>query len=306
MNTRRLLTTFATCLAFTACGGGSSSDNPDAAETTAPDAAAGDNLTVVTPDVVIQPGQEITYCYYFDMPNTDEVAVHKWASTMTPGSHHLILYFTDSSVAAGTLVENCNTGISDEWTYSSQTPVNSAEMPDGVAMKVAGSQRAFMQMHYLNASDEPLTAHSVLTAEVVAAGTAYVPAAAYITYSQGFSIAANSPGSVSHTCTVPAGAQFFSLSTHSHQWSTDVTVMDGANMVLATDNWEHPEVKTWDQPYYTFASGKLSYECNYFNGSNVPVNEGSSAQTNEMCMAVGYFFPAPTGSKLCVNDFLIN
>ena len=93
-------------LTLAACGGDSGSgDNagPDAGLDL--DAATSPNtLRIVTPDVVIEPGQEITYCYYFDMPNTEAVAIKRWASTMSQGSHHLILYFSDQAAQpAGTL-----------------------------------------------------------------------------------------------------------------------------------------------------------------------------------------------------------
>jgi hypothetical protein len=36
----------------------------------------------------------------------------------------------------------------------------------------------------------------------------------------------------------------------------------------------------------------------------VAVTEGQSAATDEMCMAVGYFFPA-TAPKFCINSFAV-
>ena len=40
-------------------------------------------FSVASKDVVIDPGQEITYCYYFRTPNTDALPIRKWKSTMT-------------------------------------------------------------------------------------------------------------------------------------------------------------------------------------------------------------------------------
>ena len=39
-----------------------------------------------------RPAHEVTYCYYFHTPNTAPVAINKWVSDMTPGSHHMIFF----------------------------------------------------------------------------------------------------------------------------------------------------------------------------------------------------------------------
>jgi len=294
-------------LLISAACGSSSSTEADAGAADV-DADSSEVLRVVSPDIELQPGEEITYCYYFDMPNEAEVGVRQWSSTMTPGSHHLILFLADASApAAGTLVPDCDGfNLGDEWTYSAQTPEQTSVLPAGTGMPVAANQRAFIQMHYLNSGDTVIEAHAELEATTYPAGTPYTRAAAYITYSQGFSIPANSPGSVSDTCAVPAGAKFFAMSTHSHKQSTSTEVRDGKSMVLTSANWEHPTVETWsDDPFYTFASGDLTYQCDYYNPTGTTVNEGASAEFNEMCMAVGYYFPAPQGSKLCVNGFVL-
>src|SRR5258706_9355551 len=51
-------------------------------------------FTITSPDVTIPAttGNEVTYCYYFHTPNTTPIAVNKWVSDMTPGSHHMIFF----------------------------------------------------------------------------------------------------------------------------------------------------------------------------------------------------------------------
>src|SRR5262245_15588571 len=67
---------------------------------------------VVTPILELQPGAEVTYCYYTRMPNPEMVGVKQWESKMTPGSHHMIVYFTQTELKpAGTLTaEGCGGG----------------------------------------------------------------------------------------------------------------------------------------------------------------------------------------------------
>ena len=78
-------------------------------------------------------------------------------------------------------------------------------------------------------------------------------------------------------------------------------------MVFDSTDWEHPGAKNWNAtPFYTFTANKLTWTCTYNNnGETTPNNTitivaGQSAQTNEMCMATGYFFPS-TGPKFAIE-----
>ena len=75
---------------------------------------------------------------------------------------------------------------------------------------------------------------------------------------------------------------------------------DGATQILDNRDWEHPEVTDWlAPPHYQF-KGDLTYICEYLNDTKDWLYDGTSARTDEMCMAVGYFFPAD-GPKQCIN-----
>lgn len=290
-------------LSFAACGSDNQGD--DDVPIDAP-SAPGSSFRITTPDITIHAGEEITYCYYTTIPTTETLGVKRWSSTMTPGSHHLILYFGDSGKPDGTIDQSCG-GISGGggipyWTYSAQNAVAEAVMPSGVGMTVPAGQKAYVQMHYLNTGDADIQAHVQIDAETYASAETYTPAAAFITYNTQINIPANSTGTAGGTCAVPAGVKFFTMSTHAHKQATHTEVKDAAAMVFQSDNWEHPGAQQWTaDPFYTFASGSLTYRCDYNNTTNRTIREGQSAATDEMCMAVGYFFPA-TGPKFCVNS----
>ena len=318
--------TFASVLTA-GCGGGTPAGSPDApgaGDAGAPDGelpVPAEGFQVRTPDIEIQPGQEITYCYYFHTPNTAPTVVKSWQSRMTPGSHHMILYFTSAAdMPDGTLDPSGNCGTASSladlpvWTYLAQSADNEADMPsdDGtgkpVGMAVPANQPAVMQMHYLNTTEAPLTVHVTLDANGYPAGTAYTPAAAFVTYNTKIDIPAGSgqTATAQGSCDVSPSAKFFTLSTHSHKQAVETQVHDGAAMVLDSLDWEHPAVMTWGaSPFFSFASGKLTYQCDYVNQGDAEIKTGPSAQTNEMCMAIGYQFPATT-SKLCLNSTVVN
>jgi hypothetical protein len=296
-------------------GGGS--QDPGGGGTTLPPPARG--FQVVSKAVAIPAGKEITYCYYFKTSNTVMLPIQSWKSHMSPGSHHMILYFTKTEQQPeGTLTVNCGGGTglaADVWTYSSQVEDQEFHMPgnDGTGLPLAQlvppGQPAYIQMHYLNATDHEISAHVELNGNAYADGTTVRGAAPFITYKVQIAIdaAQGSKASVTGTCSVSSNLKFFTMSTHVHKQGVRTAVKDGGTMVFESTDWEHPGSTSWDAaPFFSFASGTLTNQCDYLNatGTMQPIVQGPSAATNEMCMAVGYFFdPARTSvtARTCLN-----
>ncbi len=313
---------FVLLTSLTACGGGGGDDDPT------PD--AGDNLPpppdrgfrIISPDIAIEPGQEITYCYYFRTPNTEPMAVKHWKSEMTPGSHHMIMYTTNNdSKPVGTVSsDECGFGTDPsnvpKWTYSAQTPSAELVLPsdDGtgkpLAQEIAPNTAGYFQMHYLNATDATINVHVVLDAVALEANEIYTKTAPFITFNGDIRIDPNAVGVVeSESCSTPANSKFWMMSTHAHKQAVKTRVLDGADEVFASTDWEHPGASMFMTPaeFYTFKTGALTYECTYDNtGSNHnnTIQTGDSAEFDEMCMASGYFFPA-TKAVFCYNNFVV-
>jgi len=307
------------CLFLVACGGGGGTSDNMGDDTPMPDANTIDpparGFQIVTPDIMIMPLQEITYCYYFRTPNTEPMAIKKWVSQMTPGSHHLIMFTTGNTdkMPPGTMTAvNCGFGAAGQsvpnWTYSAQTPDASMQLPldDGtgkpLAIDIPANSAGFVQMHYYNPGDTPITAHVTINAEALDAGAPYTKTAAYITYDGSISI---DPGETNHVesqdCGVPADSKFWLMSTHAHKQAIKTEVLDGTDQVFMSTDWEHPGAQAWmASPFRTFASGKVTSRCTYNNPTGRVITDGDSAATDEMCMASGYYFPA-TKSLICFN-----
>ncbi len=282
-----------------------------------------DGFQLKTPDITIGAGAEETWCWYFKAPNVKTLAIKKWASHMTPGSHHMIMYTTSGPNADhppnGAAVKGgCDQGSVSSlpvWTYSTQMPDQEQPLPvdDGagkpVGMEIAAGQYGHLEMHYNNKTDLDIVANVTLNAEAYPDGTSYTPTAAYVTYNAGLSIPSPSNDlAISQTCAVPATAKFWTLSTHAHKQAVATEVRDGAPttgvMKFSSTDWEHPGAAAWNPDFDTFASGQLTYTCTYDNTSGRTITSGNSAVTDEMCMAVGYFFPA-TKPTICINNFIV-
>lgn len=298
-------------------GGGDDGLTPD--DVIPPPAPA--DLELTSPDITIDPGQEVTWCWYFRTPNTKQLAINHWQSSMTPGSHHLILYTTPSDFMDPGTVSVVNCGASSGaavWMYSAQTPEHDLKLPgnDGagkpLAMEIPPNQAGFIQMHYVNRSDQPLVAHVSVRGYALSEGVGYTKTAAYVTYNGSIAIppgtTPQAPDVESMTCNVSPNSKFWIMSSHTHKRAIRVVIKDGAaatgTQIYESTDWEHPVDQRWDTPFYQFSTGKLTYECSYVNSSTRTIRTGESAQTDEMCMASGYYFPA-TKPIFCYNNITL-
>jgi hypothetical protein len=226
---------------------------------------------------------------------------------MSVGSHHFILYRADGDTAPVDTVTDggCSGNFTTSWVYSSGQPHYGFKNPPGVAMVLNAKQRVGFDMHYINTTTKPIDA--TVTLNMIFATGTFVKAAPLISFNTAINIPANGTQTVGGDCTPGAGANFYMASTHTHKRGVLATI----NRVLAdgtmgeelvhTTDWEKPDFKQYQAaPFLTFKTGeKFHYSCTYQNDRNVPVTVGNSAETNEMCMAVTYFFPATATGGSC-------
>lgn len=284
-----------------------------------------------SPAIDIKAGVEATYCYYFDTPNTNDLMLQRWTSHMTAGVHDVAVFLTPTDQqTAGTISStDCGimTSISSAWAYAAQTADAETVMPsdDGtgnpIGQVIKAGQSGFLQMHYIN------TTGAVIHPQVQISAYAYpdtvqpTHAAPFVTLNLEIKIGPGSAtmpttATVSGNCPMPLDAKgeplkFFAVTTNTHKQGISTAVLDGAKTVFQSSNWQDPGSASWPTtPFYTFASGTLSYQCNYSNSNDYTIMTGDNAATDEMCMAMGYFFPAPddpqTGGSykghLCLNS----
>ncbi|HEY5949474.1 MAG TPA: hypothetical protein VIV40_28465 [Kofleriaceae bacterium] len=281
---------------------------------------------LVSPEITIEAGQEITYCWYFKTPNTETFSIKHWVSKMTDGSHHMIVFFTPQlGMPEGTVSSTqCGVGGAStnvpSWIYAAQNVDQDLMLPsdDGtgspLGIDVAPGQAGYVQMHYFNTTDAAIKAHVTINAEAHDAGVTATKTAAYVTFNGQISIPAAMNGvpataTATNTCPIPSTQKVWLMSTHAHKQAVHTEVRNGAatstDVVFASDDWEHPGFKAWmAMPFYTFSTGKLTYECKYVNPNTYPISTGDSAATDEMCMASGYIFPA-TKATICYNNFIV-
>ena len=279
--------------------GGTSGIDPSTGRLRKPEPGKGFQLE--TKDFMIPPGGEIFNCYYAELPSDTDIAVSAWEGFMAKGSHHWIHYRDDGGTTApGTLVNRgCTSGFGGtDWLYTTGAPGHTEHMPAGVAMPLKARQRLKFDMHDINTGSTAIPGKAMLN--IHTAQGEYTPASALVSFNLGIRIPANGTQTVSGTCTPGANAKFFAMTTHTHKRGTLATIKrtSGEELVRSTD-WEFPDSKHWlEPPYLTFGAGeRFTYSCTFQNDRNSVVTVGTSAEANEMCMAITYFFPASAGGS---------
>jgi hypothetical protein len=271
--------------------------------------AAGAGFQIVTTQFDLQPGQEVYKCYHAAVPTTAVFPVGEWDGQMSAGSHHFILYRTDGdTVPDGTLADSgCTQGFGGStWLYTQGTPRSHLLFPQAVAMELTTKERITFDMHYINTTSNLIHAKVALNVNKVLAET-YQKADAQISFNIGIAVPPHGMQTVQGDCQPVPGANYFLMQTHTHKHATLAEVtrklangMMGESLVQTT-NWDMPQAHVWQAaPFLTFASGEMfHYSCSYQNDSDITVTVGTSADTNEMCMAEAYFYPASGTTPSC-------
>ena len=281
----------------------------EASDLSPPDASKGFQL-VSPSSVVLKPGEEQFLCYYKNIPSGTDVNVSGFRSWMTKGSsHHFITYLVGASSggigglgkqADGTLV-SCG-GAAGQWVYAtSQSGLEvGMDMPDTVGLPMPASSQLVMNMHFVNTTETPQS--PVVKLNVLYGTNIKYKAAAMISFNTQIAVPPGGTQTVRGTCTPPAGSNFFVMSTHTHKWATaaDVNYVSGGQTtnIVHTTNYEQPGTHVWTAPNFltTKAGDTFTYSCAYQNNESFTITVGETAQKNEMCMAIGYYFPAGNAS----------
>lgn len=270
---------------------------------------------IVSPLQEIPPFSSIAYCFYFRTPNLVETAIRQWRSRLGPGvvRMNVILTETDAGSPGSSSAVNCQIGLSSfnhHWAYTAYEPESEFSFPsdDGtgspVGLVIPPNHSGYLFIQYDNMTPSPIASQVSVEALAYDSGTEVTPANSFVAYNQNISIPPGATDDMeTQSCSVPEGAKFFWMSTYSHQQSIRTSIRDGATTVFESTDFANPGASKWSAPFFTFASGQLTYEFVYANtGANATrtVTAGNSYSTDEVAAALTYFFPA-SAPRFCLG-----
>ena len=261
-------------------GGGGGSSNPNV-------------ITIQTQPFTVQPGGEVFMCQDFANPfGAVDTEVAEMDSTMTPGSHHMILFFQDN--ATDTNVASCAALQFQPMLFGSQVPQTSMVYPTGVAALVKGTQGFHMQMHYLNATQSPITAQVTINFTKATPGTVTQHAGVFfLNNASGIHVNAGATQDVTASYSFKKDVNVIFATEHTHKFTTNFTASIGSDMVYSSTAWDNPPNQQY-MPALQVPSGTMvSWTCTIHNSNTSGIlTFGESALTNDMCIFDGQYYPA--------------
>jgi hypothetical protein len=300
-----------------ACGGGSTSSNPDAPSAIDAAQGGGTKYTLTWGPVVVPAGQEDTRCITTHLNNPTAMKVHSFHNVLGDSSHHLIVYRVTGAVE-NTTPTPCQP-FKDTLDPAKGSPLMITQkkdevltLPDGVGYSFAANQQIRLEMHFINTTDAEQTLTS--TAEFTTMDDAAFHDEADFLFigSPDINIKAGTKGSVKAFFPMPpeyADSKYFAITGHEHKLGTNVTVntatsaTDVGTPVYAPANfmWAEPETVRHVPPFTVPANGGFNFQCDYDNTAvgAVDAKFGESAN-NEMCFFWAYYYPSH-GAHVCFH-----
>jgi len=281
---------------------GATTSNGGSGTTTTPSGsggAAGDAVTFTMTPFTVPAGGEVYKCQNFANPfGGADAEVALFESHMTPGSHHLLLFYKDG--ATDSPLEDCS-GLEFAATpYSTQLPDDSIAFPPGVAALVTSKTGIRLQSHYLNTTGQPIEAHVSATLHLAEPGTVTDHAGVLFVVEPKIFILPNSTATVSHDCNLPFDMKLIKAASHMHQHGTHFTATIAGDTVFETTQWDEPKPVLFDPAKAVKGGDPLHFECSFTNNGPQTLTFGESASSNEMCIFVSSFYPVPTDALTTV------
>ncbi|HEX9103712.1 MAG TPA: hypothetical protein VF997_15990, partial [Polyangia bacterium] len=259
------------------------------------------NYTITLDPFVVAPGEERYACQDFANPfGGGAAAIHQFASHLTPGSHHLLLFYKPG--ASDAPLADCSGSEFAPGPYGSQRPDDALVYPDGVAAVVAPSDGFRVQAHYLNATPAPLSV--TVTIQLARIDESAVrDRAAVLFFSNGaIDVPPGAAGVVAQkSCTLPFAVNLLQATGHMHQHGRAFTATAAGATIFSSSAYSDVAPALFAPPLALPAGTVVTFACTYDNSDGTaPLRFGDSARTDEMCIFSAQFFPAPFGGWTCL------
>ncbi len=294
-------------LMLVACGTDEESPPPVPEDPSFPAPAEGEGLQLVSA-VQIQPGEEQHACRYLVLPDR-ELEIARFQHHYTAGSHHMLLYPTSklpSEVEDGAAFD-CRaagdlgaTGV----LYGSSVPDGELPYPAGIAMRLPARSVVLLETHYLNPADTPLDAVARINlwfaqapVEIEAGTLFFRDWALYLPPTAAVETTA------SMRCEIPSDISLLYATSHMHRRGVAFHSSVDGSPLHDSPTWESPTPTVYWPPREIAAGSTIEFSCDYRNTDGTTVIEGPSAETDEMCVLVGGYWPKlAADAELCLLD----
>lgn len=288
----------------------------ESASSNAPPAIATSSLAM-SMAVSVPAGAEQHRCRFVKVDPAYDGYIVEMSHEYTPGSHHLVLFRTDLTdipsgqsgdldcYGAGSEVMSHTRGV----LYASQSATGKTTLPPSVGLPIRGGSVLMLQSHYLNAGVSALDAKVDVRLAVAPRSDAIKDEAGVLFYYDPFIVVPpRGRSSALMRCRIAKDIHLLTGLSHTHKRGVGFEAfVDPPSGELSptpfytSNDWEHPQ--SFDSKLDVPAGSKIRFRCDYANPSGeTEIVQGQSAETNEMCVFTGLYYPAMTAEEnLCAG-----
>ena len=261
---------------------------------------------------VAEAGTEIWKCNVTDLASTEWLDVNHVESVQNDSVHHMDLMAV--ALAAPELqpgeydcadVYAQYPKLMDEGIliYASQRAEQEIKMPEGVAAELLPRLRVMHEIHYVNTTEETVTAFSKINAYKYPADKVEKTIWGGAVRDTDILVPAGATGHVEWTrCVMNADVDVLFMSSHTHKLAerTVIRPFDGASVgdvMYSNDDWHAPPLEDFTgAPIHVKAGTGFEFECHYQNAGTTDVKWGFNA-SDEMCQIALVYTPGETTRK---------
>jgi hypothetical protein len=255
--------------------------------------------------VTVPAGAELHRCEFVRMPRSaEEIFVRGGRHDLSPGTHHYVVFRTTLTEVPPELQgqTDCSEhgGVmryATSYVTGGQTPHENADFPAAAALPFRSEEILLLQGHFTNSSQEAVEAGVAVLFRTVPGDAVEHRAGLLRFYNPFISIAPHSRGSGHMRCPIAHDIVLLAASSHMHKHGIgyeaflDVPGEAAASTPFyTTTTWQNPQAFLGYMPIE--AGSLIRYRCDYDNGGEQRLVQGLSAETDEMCMFGGFYYPA--------------
>lgn len=263
----------------------------------------------------IDSGTESEKCLFVRAPE-DDLYVQRDEVRFSPGSHHFLLYEThyteiptekdDGTKVDTSAVFDCSEGATNGWAVKklvggSQNADGASilRFPDNVAMHVKGGAILLMNAHYVNASADDLEPEVRINLHTVPKEQVEIEGDILFLYNPFIGILPQQGSRSRMRCPVQEDITLTNFQSHMHARGVGYSAgVVGESPFYENDLWEGVPVKDFGEGKKIAKGSVIDYHCDYDNPNMNEVFQGPRS-TDEMCMAIGSFYPKSETTSQC-------
>jgi hypothetical protein len=238
---------------------------------------------------------EVWECHIYDVPTTSIAYVNWLEFTQNDGTHHMTISTPDPTLDLD--IENgrydCDelySATMDGWVmiYGNQGAAEGEmHLPDGVAASLPANLKVLHELHYVNATDEPVDLYSRVNAWTILESQVIDGIWGGSVRDENIHIPAQSQHTEWSRCVFNVDVEVIFLASHTHEKGIDFSIapFDGqevGEVFYSNDDWHDPKIVQYETPLSIPAGEGFEWSCTWDNDTEDEVIYGMTA-SDEMC-----------------------